>query len=59
MNGNKFRIDAYHRQFILERRRTDNGWLGRKHWEHVSFYETREEARAHYELIKDLPEYLP
>ena len=27
-------------------------------WHQVETFKTREEAKAHYELIKDLPEYL-
>lgn len=30
-----------------------------EYWKCKGVFETREEARAHYELIKDLPEYLP
>ncbi len=28
-------------------------------WKLIDFFETKEEARAFYDLVKDLPEYLP
>jgi hypothetical protein len=38
--------------FRLERR------MLRDEWQNIEIFKTREEARAFYEKIKDLPEYL-
>lgn len=52
--------DLFCRAYELERRETRKRWpWGTKTWwRHISFHKSREEARAHYELIKELPEYL-
>ncbi|WP_164718643.1 hypothetical protein [Bradyrhizobium sp. LVM 105] len=55
----RFKIDfarsSYH-PFVLFWRRP--GLLGGS-WVKIDDFRTMEEAKAHYELIKDLPEYLP
>jgi len=56
--------DEDYKWFTLERRYTETehtwgGWRDVSRWERLGSFQTREAARAHYELIKDLPEYLP
>jgi hypothetical protein len=46
--------------FGLFIRRTYRGWFRRlEWWSEVEKFDTVEQARKHYEKIKDLPEYLP
>jgi hypothetical protein len=47
-------------KFVLERRRRTKVflWFHTEWWEHVGYFEKIEEARARYEELKDLPEYL-
>jgi hypothetical protein len=54
----KFKIDfrdSHSFAFVLCVLRTS--WF-RSDWHEVASFETREDARKHYEKIKDLPEYL-
>jgi len=37
----------------------DEGGYWRPRWRRVDTYKTQDEARAFYEKVKDLPEYLP
>lgn len=54
----RFKIDFndyHHEPFALFF--DDGGW--RQNWRRVNTYKTKEEAMAFYDMIKDLPEYLP
>jgi hypothetical protein len=46
--------------YVLSRSYEIKKWFGRTEteWSRIGYYVTREEARAAYEKIKDLPEYL-
>jgi hypothetical protein len=56
----RFKIDWYDSSFVrfalYHRKRGMFGW---RDWKVVERYETKDKAVAHYESIKDLPEYLP
>lgn len=59
---NRFKIDlneyiSSYFPFALFRARKD--WRGRIRWVQVESFATQADARARYELVKDLPEYLP
>lgn len=59
----RFKIDvnpfASVRPFAIFKSVQDIGlFAGRPRWVHLYSFATREEARAFYETIKDLPEYL-
>jgi hypothetical protein len=58
----RFKIDCrgtYNFPYELYRLDPQGGlWWTRHDWKFIGCYATIEEARAHYEKIKDLPEYL-
>ena len=62
---NRFKIDhndypSEFTPFALYRLVVDTGWFGRprENWVMVGSFETIAAARAHYEKLKTLPEYL-
>ncbi len=55
----RFKIDFYdsvYRPFCLCFREPS---LWGESWKRLDTFETRDQAKAHYDKIKDLPEYLP
>lgn len=57
----RFKIDFYNGSsfpFGLYVQYPARGWIPRR-WECIDHFATKDEAKALYEKIKDLPEYLP
>jgi hypothetical protein len=60
MSEPRFKIDHYHSTYSPYALyiRCRGGWLWRGKWERIDCFQTRDDAKAMYEKIKDLPEYL-
>lgn len=63
MNGKRFKIDlSAHRSWpfalYFRRQRWHSFITNAVWWEYMGMWDTREQALAHYETIKSLPEYL-
>ena len=58
---NKWKIDIYdsvHSPYGLYRMSKQESMWSDAKWYCIERFQTREEAKAHWEKIKDLPEYL-
>lgn len=58
----RYKIDVWegYKPFAIFRENKIGGflWGSESAWEFIASFNTRDEAKAHYETIKDLPEYL-
>lgn len=54
----RFKIDTYGSLFPFALYVKRVPWIGFTSWNVMRYFDTIAECRAHYEIVKDLPEYL-